>query len=79
MDTAAIVSLIAAVVKTAVDLTPKIIQTVEDAAPFAEAIYNDLFGGADVTPEQAEQLKASIAALEARLNKPLPPQTDQDV
>ena len=79
MDAAAIVNLIATVVKTAVDLTPKIIQTVEDAKPFAEALYNDLFKGVEVTPEQAETLKSNIAALEARLNKPLPPQTDEDV
>lgn len=76
MDALAIINLIATVIKTAVDLTPAIIKTAEDAAPFAQAIYNSLIKGEKVTKEDLEALEARITELSNQLQKPLPPEED---
>lgn len=72
MDAATIIATISGVIKTAVDLTPDVIQVAEDAAPFAQAIYG-LFQGTNVTQAQLDQLTADIATLSAELQQPLPP------
>lgn len=71
MDTAAILETISKVIKQIVDLTPTVIKTVEDATPFAEAIYNAL-KGKNVTLAQLEELEAKITKLSNRLQEPLP-------
>ena len=42
MGAAEIIALIGTVIKTAVDLTPTVIKTVQDAEPFAMTIWNNL-------------------------------------
>lgn len=79
MNTAAIISAISSVIKVAVDLTPVVIKTVEDAKPFAEAIYNTLIGNKDITQEELDILQAKILELSNQLQAPLPPQTDDEV
>lgn len=78
MDVALIIETIASVIKTAVDLTPKVITAVEDAKPFAEAIYEAL-KGQPITQSKMKELEEKIAALSAELQAPLPPETDDDV
>lgn len=75
MDPLAIVTLIAGIIKTAVDLTPTIIKGVEDAKPFAEAIYHALKGD-NITKDQLIELEAKIKALSDQLQKPLPPEEE---
>ncbi len=73
METAAIISTIASIIKTAVDLTPTIIKGVEDARPFAEAIYQSL-KGENITEDQLLELEIKISALSNQLQSPLPPE-----
>lgn len=75
METAAIITTIAAVIKAAVDLTPTVIKAVEDAKPFAEAIFNTI-GGKTITQEDLTALEAHIADLSNQLQKPLPPEDE---
>lgn len=75
MDAASIIALIAKVVQTAVQVGPTVIQTVEDAAPFAEAIYNNLVSGTTVTQAQMDALDADLTELANEVLQPLPPDT----
>lgn len=75
MDATAIINLIATVIKTAVDLTPTVIKGVEDAKPFAEAIYHALKGD-NITQDQLDQLEAKITDLSNQLQQPLPPEEE---
>lgn len=70
-----VVELIAKVIKTAVDLTPTVVKTVEDAKPFAQAIYSTLRGN-QITKSQLEELERRIDELSAQLQLPLPPEED---
>lgn len=72
MDPASIIALISSVIKLAVDVGPGVIKAVEDAAPFAEAIYENLIHGQVVTPDQMASLEAKLQALSDDLQTPLP-------
>lgn len=73
METSAIIATISAVIKAAVDLTPLIISTVEDAKPFAEEIVKLLSGGSTkITQADLDALEARVDALSAQLQVPLP-------
>jgi hypothetical protein len=73
MDVAAIITAVSTVIDTAVKLGPTVIQTVEDAAPFAEAIVNSISGKKVVTQADLDAMTAQITALSAELQAPLPP------
>ncbi len=73
LDTIAIIEVIAKVIKAAVDLTPTVIKTVNDAKPFAEAIAKVVKGDV-VTADELAQLEAHIADLSNQLQQPLPPE-----
>ncbi len=73
MDTAQILAAIAAVIKTAVDLTPTIISAVEDATPFARAIYGLVVKGTNATQADVDAMLAEVNALNDDLQRPLPP------
>lgn len=73
MDTAAIITLISKVIQTAVQVGPTVIQTIEDAAPFARAIYDNLIAGNPVTQAQIDALDAQLTALADEVLVPLPP------
>lgn len=77
MDPATIIATIASVIQTAVKVGPTVIQTVEDAAPFAQAIYNNLFAGQTVTQAQIDALEAEVDALATEVLQPLPPDDPQ--
>lgn len=79
MDAADIIKLVGTVIKTAVDLTPSVIKTVQDAEPFALTIWNNLVNKKVITPADLDLLAAQLTALSARLQAPLPPADDQDV
>lgn len=72
METAAIISAVAAAIKAAVDLTPSVIKTVQDATPFAQAIVATI-KGKNITQDQLDQLEAQITSLSQQLQAPLPP------
>lgn len=73
-----IITVVAAVIKEAVDLGPTLIKSVKDAEPFAEVIINSLLGK-EVTLEDLNQIEKQIKALSAELQKPLPDAQDDDV
>lgn len=73
MDAAAIIALIAQIIDTAIKVGPTVIGTIEDATPFAEAIYNNLIAGKAVTQADMDSLQADIDALVAEVLEPLPP------
>jgi len=79
MDAGAIIALVATVIKTAVDLTPTVIKTVEDAEPFAKAIWDDLINKKVISPTDLASLEAKLTALSSQLQAPLPPAQDDDV
>lgn len=79
MDALSIINIIAQVVKTAADLGPVIIKDVEDATPFAEAIYNHLVNKKPITQSDLDALDARIANLSEQLQAPLPPEQPDDV
>lgn len=79
MSTASVIAAISSVIKVAVDLTPVVIKTIEDAKPFAQAIYDTLIGDKDITPEELELLKAKVLELSNQLQTPLPPATDDEL
>lgn len=76
MDVAQIITVVAGVLKTAVDLGPTVIKGVEDAKPFAEAIVG-MLKGTNVTDDQLAELEAKITALSSQLQAPLPPEDEQ--
>ena len=79
MDAAEIIALIGAVIKTAVDLTPTVIKTVQDAEPFALTIWNNLVNKKVITADNLATLEAQLTALSAQLQAPLPPEQPDDV
>lgn len=79
MDIASIVGIIGSVIKTAVDLTPGVIKTVEDAAPFAELIWDHLVNKKVITQADLDSLDAKLAALSARIQAELAPEKPDDV
>lgn len=79
MDIGSIVSVIGNVIKTAVDLTPGVIKTVEDAAPFAELIWDHLVNKKVITQSDLNDLDAKLAALSARIQAELPPEQADDI
>jgi hypothetical protein len=79
MNAEAIIALVATVIKTAVDLTPTIIKTVEDAEPFAKIIWGNLINNQVITPDDLATLEAQLTALSAQLQAPLPPEQPDDV
>ena len=79
MDAQAIITLIATVIKTAIDVAPGVIKTVQDAEPFAKAIWDDLVNKKVITPEDMAALEAKLAALSAALQTPLPPEQPDDI
>lgn len=78
MDPLSIIALIAGAVNAAVKIGPTVIKTVEDATPFAEAIFN-MFGGTPVSEVDGAEFEKKITELSARLQKQLPPVTGDDV
>ena len=72
MNSALIITTIAGIIKTAVELTPTVIKTIEDAKPFAEAIYNNLVKGNVITKDQLLELEAHILELSNQLQAPVP-------
>lgn len=72
MDPVAIITLIAQIIQTAVKVGPTVIQTVEDAEPFAQAIYNHLVGK-EVTQADLDALEAQLKTLSDDFQTPLPP------
>ena len=79
MDAIAIIGLISTVIKTAVDLTPAVIKTIDDAEPFAKAIWDNLVNKKVITADDLATLEAQLTALSAQLQAPLPPAQDDDV
>jgi hypothetical protein len=79
MDAAAIIALIGTVIKTAVDLTPTVIKTVQDAEPFALTIWNNLVNKKVITVDDLATLEAQLTALSAQLQAPLPSEQPDDV
>ena len=79
MDTAAIIALIGTVIKTAVDLTPVVIKTAQDAEPFAKAIWDNLVNKKVITADDLTALETQLTALSAQLQAPLPPEKPDDV
>lgn len=75
MNAAAIIAAIAQGIKLAVDVGPSVIKGIEDAKPFAEAIYNTL-KGENVTEEDLAALEARLAALSAQLHTPMEGEED---
>lgn len=78
ISTTEIINIIAAVVNTAVKLGPTVIKGVEDATPFAKAIYG-LFTGTNVTEAQLDDLVKKIKTLSEELQKPLPQEEEENV
>ncbi len=79
MDAIAILNLIGTVIKTAVDLTPSVIKTVEDAEPFAKLIWDHLVNKKVITQADLDELDTKLAALSARIQADIPPEQDDDV
>jgi len=73
MDTAAIIAAIATVIQKAVELGPTVITTVEDAVPFGEAIYNQIFGKSEITQADLDALDAQTDTIVQEALQPLPP------
>lgn len=74
MDATAIISLVSTLIKTAVDLGPTVIKGVQDAEPFAKALYDTLIKGKAISQDQLDELEARIDDLAAQLQEPLPPE-----
>ncbi len=79
MDTAAIITLIATVVKEAVDIGPSVIATVEDATPYAKLVWDHLVNKKVITEADLANLEAGLAATSAKIQADLPAQQDDDV
>lgn len=74
MDASKVIETIANILKTVNELAPTVIQTVQDAKPLAESIYNVVIKGNKVTDEELEALEAHVMALSDELQEPLPPE-----
>lgn len=79
MKASEIITSVAEVIKQAVELTPAIIKTVDDAKPFAEIIWNNIGGTTVVSQADLDRIRIQIAALSAQLQAPLPPEQPDDV
>jgi hypothetical protein len=73
-----IITVVASVIKTAVDLGPTIIKAAKDAEPFAANIVNTIIGK-ETTKDELAQLEAAIADLSAQLQATLPEQQADDI
>lgn len=69
MDTATIIQSIAGVIKVA----SAVVQTAEDAKPFAKAIYDTVAGKDDITAGDLRTLQDRVDELSGELMAPLPP------
>lgn len=65
------ITAIASIIEKLVKLGPAVIQTIEDAKPFAEVIIKAV-SGKELTPEEITKLEATIDALSAEFQQPLP-------
>lgn len=65
---------IVASINAAITLANAAIQAGRDAAPYAQAIYDNLLGDAEITQADLEALQARVDALSAELQAPLPPE-----
>lgn len=74
MDPTLVINTILKVISLAIDAAPAIQKGIQDARPFAEAIYNSLIAGKEVTEEELSQLETMIDALSDQLQEPLPPE-----
>jgi len=74
MDPLTILTTVAGVISQLVQIGPTVIKGIEDAKPFAQEIITMLTGGNTDQISQADldKLTASIAALSAQLQTPLP-------
>lgn len=66
----AVIAIVAAVIKEAVDLGPTIIKLANDAKPFAEKIVETLTGGREVSQEELDKLLTDVRALSSQLQAP---------
>lgn len=73
-----IIAIIAAAIKSAVDLGPLVIKGIEDAEPFAEAIVNHILGK-EPSEVDVERLEARLADISAQLQAALPPEQEDDI
>ena len=72
MDPATLTA-IANVINAAVQIDPSVIKGVEDALPFAQAIYNNLFNKTTITQADLDALDAQVQAMVDQALTPLPP------
>ena len=72
MDPATLTA-IANVINAAVQIGPSVIKGVEDALPFAQAIYNNLFNKTTITQADLDALDAQVQAMVDQALTPLPP------
>ena len=70
---ALIITSVAKIIKTAVDLGPDVMKTVEDAKPMAILLFKTLRGN-EVTAEELATLEGQVDSLYAKLQEPLPPE-----
>lgn len=69
---AAVLEIVAEVIETAVKLGPTVIQGVEDAKPFAQALIDTLMNKKVISQTDLDALEAKVDALSAQLQEPLP-------
>lgn len=74
MDPITILNLISKAVTVAMEVYPIAVKTIEDAKPFAIRLYKEFSGKSDITDEELAALEASLDALSAQLQQPLPPE-----
>lgn len=62
-------------INSAITIANAAIKAGQDAAPFIQAIYNNITGkGGDVTQADLDALAAQVDSLYAQLQEPLPPE-----
>lgn len=69
---AVVLEIVASVIQKAVELGPTVIQSVDDAKPFAQALIEMLAKGKTYSEAEIDALEAKIDALSAQLQEPLP-------
>jgi len=79
MNISLVVETVAKIIYQVSTLTPVVIKTIEDAKPFAQAIYDTLIGDKDITPEELAILQAKVLELSNQLQAPLPPATEDEL
>lgn len=75
MDTTTILNAIANVINQAVTIGPTVITSVEDAIPFAEAIYDKVVNKTEVTQADLDALDVQVSSIVAQALTPLPDDT----